>query len=249
MDASPPARYLEPSMLVRQRLGGGDGLPAWHAAVVCFRDRRGSAAMVEALGAQPVDRKVLWGMDASAAQPPVYSATVAGRPVAVVTRCVWGGPQASIVVEELAALGVKHMIGFGAAGSLDPALEQGRQIVMHRALPTCGASVRYAPGPYDASPLLLAKVGDATRVVGASVDAVYRETPAYIDELRRQGAAAINMEVSAFYAAGAACGVDCLWLGHISDLLTSRWHDWYWDRSDANRQGTALCAGLLEQLA
>ena len=243
-----PTRYIEPAVLVRRRFGHGDAIPKWDAAVLCFRGRGGSATMVEALGAEPLGRKVLWGMDANPEFPAVYSTVVGGRSVAVVTRCLWGGPQAAILVEELAVLGVRQILGFGVAGSLDPQLKQGEQIAIAQALPSCGASACYGPGPYEASGALLERADGFVQVTGASVDAVYRETPAHMGDLRRQGAQAINMEVSAFYAAGAACALQCLWTGYISDMLTDRWHDWYIDRREMNRRSAELCVSLLKQL-
>jgi uridine phosphorylase len=73
---------------------------------------------------------MLYGLEHSIDIPQVYEATIDRHRVGVVSRCIWGGPQAAILVEELAELGVKYMIGYGAAGGIVPDLPQGTQIVV-----------------------------------------------------------------------------------------------------------------------
>jgi uridine phosphorylase len=208
-----------------------------------------SLALVEALNGQPETGNVLWGIDAGFGRSQVYTASVCGRPVGIVAFCIWGGPQAAILVEELACLGVKTIIGYGAAGGLTEGFARGTQIVIDRALLTDGTSRSYADGPVRADAGLLDLAGSITRATGATVDAIYRETPELIEDLRSQGAQAINLEVTPFYAAGKACGVRCLWLGYVSDVLLDDWQDWFEDRSAWNETTIRNCVDLVTAIA
>jgi len=89
-----------------------------------------------------------------------------------------------------------------------------------------------------------------TPVTVATVDALYRETPAAVRRWLALGAEAINMETAPLYAASAVCGVRSLWLGHVSDTLSLETHAWEsWQRPIAMTDVTvALTVGLLERL-
>lgn len=241
-------RFITPAKLFAPRFPASNPRPQWDAAVVCFRDPTGSLLVVEELGGTPWGRKVFWGIDETPALPRVFEATVAGRKVGIVTHCIWGGPQASILVEELAELGVRYILGFGAAGSFDPTLPQGTQLVACVAPATDGTSRQYGPGPFLPDPSLLALADGAEPVAVATVDAVYRETPDLVAEWRALGTQVVNMESAPFYAAASACGVRALWLGQVSDMLLDTWHDWHFDRQEMTRATVARCHAILERL-
>lgn len=247
-------RYLTPENVMKWRLK--EGIPAWKAAVICFRDLSGSKQLVEAFGARPLGRKVLYGMDECEAAPFVYEMIVAGEHIGVVTRCLWGGPQASIVVEELSHIGVEYIIGCGAAGSLESRLTRGAQIVAASAPPTDGTSQSYvtSPKPLEPDPRLLEILmkccgTSVSKVEVATVDVLYRETHELIDDWRSKGVQAINMETAAFYAACSTCGVSGLWLGHVSDCLVDGvWEDWSVDREEMSRVTARICVRVLEAI-
>jgi uridine phosphorylase len=54
-----------------------------------------------------------------------------------------GGPLASALVEELASIGVRWLVGLGCAGSIHPAVPRGVQFVVSSALATDGTSRAY----------------------------------------------------------------------------------------------------------
>ena len=162
-------------------------------------------------------------------------------------------------VEELAYLGAKYLIGYGAAGSIDRNLPKGRQIVANPALTTDGTSRIYCPEAEEipADPELLDMLSgltaklpyDIQQATVATVDAVYRETESLLSEWRDQGAQAINMETTAFYAASRVCGVKSLWVGFVSDLLIDeKWDDWYTYQDSAPSESVRICRELVESL-
>jgi purine-nucleoside phosphorylase len=251
------ARYITPETLLDIRFGDRER-PQWDIAVLCFRGRRGSAPLVEKLGARPVGSKTLYGLEDSADRPYVYEARLGAARIAIVAECLWGGPQTAILVEELACFGVRVVVGFGVAGSIVPELAKGTQIVAIAGTVTDGTSRAYtdlAEVPADRElSSLLAGVAESLNfavvpVTIATVDALYRETA---DDVRRWcggGAVAINMETAPLYAASAACGIKSVWLGHVSDSLASpQWDSWVRPLAFTD-VSVALAVGLLESLA
>jgi len=252
-------RYVTPEALFRLRFGEGPR-PAWDVAVLSFRGEAGAQALVSKLNARPLERKVLYGLEVSLDRPVVYEAGLADRSIVLVTHCLWGGPQTAILVEELAALGVRGIVGFGVAGALVDALPKGTQIVAESGLVTDGTSRAYtiaAEAVVDAG-LAATLVAVATRLGIAlvpvkivTVDALYRETPADVQRWVGLGAQAVNMETTPLYAAASVCGVRAVWLGHISDTLSVTTQTWdSWQRPATMTDVTvALTIGFLEQFA
>ena len=250
-------RYITPEALFRLRFQE-ELRPAWDVAVLSFRGDGGTHALVTKLNARPLDRKVLYGLEVSRDRPVVYEAALGGRRIVLVTHCLWGGPQTAILVEELAAFGVRDVVGFGVAGSLVDILPKGIQIIATKGLATDGTSRAYtadAEAMADAE-LTAALVATAERlgiavtpVTIATVDALYRETPVDVKRWVGLGAQAINMETTPLYAAGCVCGVRSVWLGHVSDTLSATTATWdSWQRPAAMTDVTvALTLGLLER--
>jgi uridine phosphorylase len=251
-------RYITPETLLRMRFGDPPW-PSWDIAVLCFRGEGGGGALIDKLGARPVGRRTLYALEETAERPFVYETTLGSQRILIVQRCLWGGPQAAILVEELACLGVRVIVGFGVAGSLVERLPKGTQIVGGRAVAIDGTTRAYTSAEtVDPDPRLVALVSALAERQGialapariAGVDALYRETP---DDVRRWlglGIEAINMETPTLYAAAATCGVRSVWLGHVSDTLwltTQQWDSW--QRPAAFTDVTvALTVGLLETL-
>jgi uridine phosphorylase len=201
---------------------------------LCFRDGAPAKEAVDYFKAKPVDRKVLWGMEASRDNPQVHEAAVEGRPVLLVTGCVWGGPQAAILVEELATLGCRRVFGMGAVSGLIPALVVGDQVAAVEAPAMDGASRAYAFGSARPDPGLLAHALSAAAqrsvplhpVKVASFDAAYRQNSALVHHWRAQGLEALAMECAAFYAAAEVRRLKALWLGQATDRLVPGAEDW-----------------------
>ena len=228
-------RYIDPETIMRRRLEGVEH-PGWDAAVVCFRDLEGSRTIVSRFGAAPVSHELLWGVEPTEDGPTTFTCDMGGRRVVILTRCHWGGPQAAILVEELAQLGVRTVVGVGAAGGLIAEFPRGTQSVASRAVVTDGTSPHYTsrdvvypdPGLLDLARTVAGDAGIPTRdACVATVDAVYRETPELVESYRAKGAHIVNMETAPFYAAAARCDVRALWIGHVSDCLSdSGWEPW-----------------------
>jgi len=252
------ARYITPEALMRLRFGEARR-PRWDIGILCFRGQLGSEALARALGARPVLEKTLYGYSESAVHGDVHEAVLGEARVVLVPRCLWGGPQTAILVEELVCLGARIILGFGVAGSLAADLPKGTQVVASAGVVTDGTSRAYTTRdevPADAG--LAAALGAAAVARGidlvpvkvATVDALYRETPADVHGWLRRGARAVNMETAPLYAAAAVCEVRSLWLGHISDTLSLDSQEWEsWRRPAAMTDITvSLMAGLLERI-
>ena len=229
-------RYIDPKTITSNRFDRNRPRPEWDLAIICFRDRTGSDILVDAFGAKPFGSKVFWGMEETEELPFVFQFEHASKSIGIVTRCIWGGPQAAILVEELGALDVSTVIGFGCAGSISSEIEHGMQIVVDKALATDGTSKAYGTIDIAFRPngRLMDCVSGSVPVVAATVDAVYRETPEVTAKFREEGAQVVNMESAPFYAAASACNMAALWVGNVSDVLIEggKWTGWFGDRSE-----------------
>lgn len=104
-------RYITPEAIVKERFANNPP-PAWKTAILCFRDYTRSMRIVQQSGAKSLGRHVLWGLDRTQNEEFVYEILFAGKSVGLITRCIWGGPQAAILVEELAYLGIENIISW-----------------------------------------------------------------------------------------------------------------------------------------
>ncbi len=253
-----PMRYITPEHCIQNRLGTRSA-PSWDAGLLVFRDRAHSQELLDEFDAvEPIQHRLLYNTPDDPVEPTACAADVRGKKIGIVTRCVWGGPQAAILVEELAYLGVPTVLGYGVSGSMDADLPQGRLILADSALPTDGTSKAYG----GASRLLAdTDLVDATKgaanaldldvapATAVTVDALYRETPELIAELRRQGGQIINLETSTLYTVAATCGIRSLWLGYVSDCIADgKWHDWFADVGATSRATCRLCRAVLESV-
>jgi uridine phosphorylase len=168
--------------------------------------------------------------------PYAHELAIGHAKVGVIARCEWGGPQTAILVEELAYIGVTRIIGIGAAGSIDPAIPKGSQVVAQTALTSDGTSQAYTVVPDlkgDATLCSLALAAGERlftgihKVCAVTTDALYRETEADVCIWRARGGQVVNMETSALYAASEICRISSLWIGHVSDcLVEGEWVEW-----------------------
>jgi len=249
-------RFITPEHCLRNRLNGQEA-PSWPLALLVFRDHLGSQAVLDAFDdPRSYAQRLLYNLTDPALPPTAFEVDIMGQTVLLMTRCVWGGPQTAILVEELACLGVPLILGCGAAGSIDPGLGRGAFVIAGDALPTDGISRAYGAGTRQVGdPDLAATVAAAMRrldrepvtVTAAAVDALYRETPELIEEFRAQGGHVVNLETSSLYTVAAACGVRTVWFGFVTDCLVGeQWQDWYLDASDAASVTGQLCRHVVE---
>jgi uridine phosphorylase len=205
-------------------------------AVLCFRGWTASRMMIEALGATELEAPVLYGSKC-------YQVTIGGLDVAVVPYVIWGGPATAILLEELACLGVRTAIGFGAAGSLVSEAHMGQMFVVRQALVRDGTSREYTDrawiGPdrvlFDLAQKLWAGEGvEPLQAVVWTTDALYQERPSKIRLWREAGADLVCLEATPFHAVAAALGIRAVYLGLVTDHLSKEqgWQPDFWSREN-----------------
>lgn len=136
-----------------------------------------------------------------------------------------GAPVAAVIIEEMAALGVRTIIGIGTAGALSPELALGDISICSAAVRDEGTSHHYAPPERLAYPdtalvnRLRDVLPDAHHGPTWTTDAPYRETLHEIESYRRQGVLVVEMEAAAMYVVAATLGVQTATVVCVSDLL------------------------------
>ena len=211
----------------------------FQGAVVSFYKYQSSKRLVELMGGEAYDAKILSVLHFPE-YPMLYQTEFGGTKVAIVNPSL---VRPDVIAEELAYLGVDWIVACGSTGSLVKEIPKRAQVAAVSALPTDGTS-----RTYDASKLsisdnmckVLSEVSlnlgvEIIRATAATVDAIYREEYSLIESWRRDGATVINTETSPLYAASFANGLECIWLGQVSDCLLpdQPWEDWYGDRKAA----------------
>jgi hypothetical protein len=166
----------------------------------------------------------------------VWEATAGGRRIVLVQGCLWGGPQAAILVEELACLGVRDVIGFGIAGSLVESVPKGTQIVGAGGIVIDTTSRAYTPTAsrpirccstsrcaWRRPTALRHRRRNHRRRRALSRDARRRAT------LARPGCGCRQHGDAAAVRGVRRLGHAALWLGHVSDRLSltaQHWESW-----------------------
>ncbi len=118
-----------------------------------------------------------------------------------------GGPSAAIVLEELAALGLRRAVRVGTCGALDGAVAPGELVVAGAALAADGTSRALGAGErVEADPELTAALGGPPALVATS-DLFYERDPAREAAWRAAGAVAVEMEAAPLMRLGALLGV------------------------------------------
>ena len=162
-----------------------------------------------------------------------------------------GAPFATIVIEELAALGARRFLLVGLAGSLRPELRAGDLVVCTRAVRDEGTSHHYAPwAPYsvparDLTRRLRAALEDhGVAYLAASswtTDAPYRETRPEIRRFRERGVATVEMEAAAAFTVARHLGREAAALFVVSDHLDDRgWEPRFHDTRPALHRALEL---------
>jgi uridine phosphorylase len=139
-----------------------------------------------------------------------YGETPEGRPLTIQSTGV-GGPSATMVLQELAELGVRRAIRVGTCGAVDDELELGDLVVARAALALDGASRRLqGERVVSADAALTAALGDSAGVepsLVATVDLFYDPDPDWRNELAAREARAVEMEAASLFALGPRLGV------------------------------------------
>jgi uridine phosphorylase len=140
-----------------------------------------------------------------------------------------GAPAATVVLEALASLGVRRIVGVGTAGALVRGLDVGDVVVCRRAVRDEGVSHHYLPldrwaEPHDG---LTRRLGDRLAEAGLdpvpgaawTIDAPYRETVAEARHYAEDGVSVVEMEAAALFSVGQVRGVEVAAAFAISDSL------------------------------
>jgi len=153
---------------------------------------------------------------------PVYLINLEGRRLAFFHPSV-GAPLAAGLMDEVIALGAKHIIACGGCGVLDKSINVGQILLPEAALRDEGTSYHYLPPSAevtaDAAALAsIEAVLDAHQISYLctktwSTDGYYRETPRRVQKFREMGCLAVEMEAAAFMAVAQFRGV------HFGQLL------------------------------
>jgi uridine phosphorylase len=158
-------------------------------------------------------------------------------PFAIV-RGLHGAPMAAVLLEELVALGFEEFLVLGPAGHptnrVRPDLHPGDLLLVTEARIFEGTSPHYGRDRHCcAGAAALARLQRIVRQLGiacregatATTDALYRETPEFIEELIGQEILAVEMELSALFTVAEFHRKQLCGLVFISDLvrLDGRW--------------------------
>jgi uridine phosphorylase len=151
------------------------------------------------------------------------------RTAAILANFGIGAPVVVVLLEQFAALGVGEFVSIGMAGGLAPGAQAGDLIVCNRALRDEGVSYHYqAPSRYAVAS------GPLTRQIQAcleaavqayrlgpvwTTDAPFRETLLEVEQYRREGILAVEMEAAALFAAGQSLGVQVAAAFAVGDSL------------------------------
>jgi len=210
------------------------------------------------------ERRLFEAVEADSALEPVahrnrryYSLARDGNAIGVAGGFGAGAPAATMVLEELTALGARRFISIGLAGALDPSLSVGDIVVCREAIRDEGVSHHYlAPGGAVRASLSLTEYlehalhqQNVEFRCGASwtIDTPYRETAAEVRHYRSEGVLTVEMEAAALFAVAAYRGIDLTAGFVISDLLSDeRWHPQF---HNAMRPLHLLYTAALEALA
>ena len=159
----------------------------------------------------------------------------AGHPIVLAQSPGIGAPAVAMLLEELAACGVRRCIAAGVAGSLQASIAAGDYIVPTQAIRDEGTSHHYLPAEAPASPSdeLLRRLTSAfdrrnKKYMSGKIwttDAPYRETAEEIARYEKEGLLAVDMEMSAFLSVCSALEMEAACALVAADSLAGGiWH-------------------------
>lgn len=161
---------------------------------------------------------------------PVYEIKYADKRMGLFLSRV-GAPACAAGLEEIIAFGAKKIIQFGCCGILNQSIADGKIMIPSSAVRDEGTSYHYFSGSEeiraDASSNDIAvqylKSHKVPYVVGKiwTTDAIYRETPEAIEERKKQGCIAVEMECSASLAVAKFRNIPMIQFFYGADNLDS----------------------------
>lgn len=151
---------------------------------------------------------------------------VDGERLGVIARTI-GGAYAVLVAEQLAASGVRVILGLTSAGRVSPGLEIPSLVIPTTAIRDEGTSYHYLPAAeaVDCDAGLAAALQEELGGVGLPIvtgpvwttDAPYRETVEQLERYARNGILAVEMQAASLFAFGAARRVRCGVVAHVTN--------------------------------
>jgi uridine phosphorylase len=143
----------------------------------------------------------------------MFTMDLEGVPCGIIARTI-GGPYAVLIAEQLQAAGAKLIIGLTSAGRVSPDLPLPCLVVATSAIRDEGTSYHYLPPGSEVackSPVVLflerelIATGWAVRSGKVwTTDAPYRETEAQLNQWKRDGVLAVEMQAASLFAFGVA---------------------------------------------
>ena len=211
-------------------------------------------------GAEPLPRRGLlaaaglaalrrWAPPGGRSRPPLWGGltTLTAWPDFFLAGPVLGAPWAVLTLEELIRRGAEDLIFFGLAGGLKAGLGPGDILCPEDGLTTEGTSIHY-PAPLRPDPDLRGRLLDQGEPLSGgaiwSTDAPCRETAALVAAMKAAGAAAVDMETTALWAAARFRGRRLAALLVIDDLFAEDGH-----RTGLDRPGFRLGLNRAARLA
>ena len=177
---------------------------------------------------------------------------------AVLVGPIFGGPMCSVVLEELSALGVQYVVGYGYSGSLDSDVAPASIMVAESSFCSDGTSKEYCTDD-EVSPDagMLERLHGivekrAIRPVAGKVwttDALYREFPSKVTYWKGKGARFVNLETASLYAVSREKGLKTVYLSVVSDSVAeAKWSGWFADWKQSVQHMWDICLDMVETL-
>lgn len=170
-----------------------------------------------------------------------------GEPFGIL-GCAVGSSFAVLLAEQMFASGCRFLVSITSAGQVRQSGSPPYFILINRALRDEGTSHHYLPPALfaDGDPALLAPILASVTATPLTVfegatwttDAPFRETEAAIDQARRHGALAVEMEAAALYAFARARDKPVVCFAHVTNQMAQIEGDF--EKGDGNGAHDAL---------
>lgn len=175
----------------------------------------------------------------------MYALQLEGHSYGIIPRTI-GGPYAVLIAEQLAAAGVKVILGLTSAGRVSSDLPVPCLVVATAAIRDEGTSLHYLPVgkrvdcPTPIVPFLARELAAMNWPVRCgtvwTTDAPYRETQSQLEAWAQEGVLAVEMQAAALFAFGAACGASVGLVAIVSNAV-----DHSGQQFDTGSQDDGLC--------
>lgn len=229
--------YINPEMVINNHVKN-NRIPNWRIAIMCFHSIEKTRKIVEYFNGKCFSYRIFTKCNVDM----VYEAEFNGEKIGIMGWCTGGGALVASLIEELKVTGVKWIIGIGSAASIVNQIKKNDMVIPTRVILNDGVSKVYSDKKVLEIDKDMYKIVEKIfinhktiyhKVIGATVEAIYRQDEKMLNAWRKEGAEIVNWELGPFYAVSKKCGIRSIWIGHISDVETrERWQDWYSERNN-----------------